>query len=620
VGGGTAGSLVTQMAPTRMADQVGRVLSGRYRLRAALGSGASAQVFLADDAVLGRQVAVKLLHPALAGDATFLRRFQAEARAAAGLNHPHIVAVYDWGDDEDSPYLVCEYLAGGSLRDLLDDGRRLTPSQALLVGLEAAHALHFAHRRSIVHRDIKPGNLLFDNDGRLRIADFGMARALAEAAWTEPAGALLGTARYAAPEQVKGESVDGRADIYALSVTLVEAVTGSAPFAADTTIATLMARVDTPLEAPTELEALGPVVELGGRPDKNDRPDAAGFAQALDAAARELPAPDPLPLVGPADDVTVVTEDATELGLASTGETPVVAGARRRRRWPWAVLIAVLALAAGIGAAWALTRSSSTPTHAMPSVRGASEADAVNALKPLKVKVTVSRPFVDGTAAGIVLDSRPVAGAKVHEHSTVLLTVSQGPPPVGVPDLSNVSQQTATERLDNAGLTLGNVTSRFDENIGAGVVLDWTPKGQVPKHSAIALTVSGGPRPRTVPSVNGKSYDQAAAALQAVGLVAVRADAFSDTVPKDQVIGTAPGAGASVNRGGKVTVNVSKGPDLVAVPDVTNKSVQDATTIMQQAGLSIGNVFGPPNKKVFTTDPAAGTQVKRGSSVNVYTK
>src|SRR5207248_3830057 len=188
----------------------------------------------------------------------------------------------------------------------LDAGNRLSPSQALLVGLEAARALEYAHRRSLVHRDIKPGNLLFDGDGHLRVADFGLARALAEAAWTEPAGALLGTARYAAPEQVKGESVDGRADIYALSVTLVEAVTGKVPFAADTTIATLMARVDTPLEAPRELAALGPVVELGGRPDKDDRPDAAAFARALDAAAHELPAPDPLPLVGPPTDVTVI--------------------------------------------------------------------------------------------------------------------------------------------------------------------------------------------------------------------------------------------------------------------------------------------------------------------------
>jgi len=603
-----------------MADQVGRVLGGRYRLRAALGTGASAQVFLADDAALGRPVAVKLLHPALAGDTTFLRRFQAEARAAAGLTHPHIMAVYDWGDDEDSPYLVCEYLAGGSLRALLDEGRRLSPSQALLVGLEAAHALHYAHRRGIVHRDVKPGNLLFDGEGRLRIADFGMARALAEAAWTEPAGALLGTARYAAPEQVKGESVDGRADIYALSVTLIEAVTGKVPFASDTTIATLMARVDTPLQAPPELDALGAVVELGGRVDKNDRPDAVGFARALDAAARQLPAPDPLPLVGPSDDVTVVSEDATELGLASTAETPAIAAAaRRRRRWPWAVLIAAVVVLAGLGTAVALTRSS-VPTHPMPDLHAKPEADAIAALRPLKVKTRVTRTNVEGVNLGLVIDTKPAVGAKVKEHSTVVLNVSAGPPPVPVPDLSNVSQQVAADRLNAAGLVLGNVNSRYDEQIAAGTVLDWSPKGEVPKHSPVALVVSGGPRPRTIPSVTGKTYDQAAAVLQGVGLVPARADVFNDTVPKDQVIGTSPAAGASVARGGKVTINVSKGPDLVAVPDVTGKSVQDATTVMQQAGLSIGNVFGPPNKKVFVSDPPAGTQVHRGSSVNVYTK
>jgi len=611
------------MAPTRMADQVGRVLGGRYRLRAALGSGASAQVFLADDAALGRQVAVKLLHPALAGDSTFLRRFQAEARAAAGLTHPHIMAVYDWGDDEDSPFLVCEYLAGGSLRALLDDGRRLSPSQALLVGLEAAHGLHYAHRRGIVHRDIKPGNLLFDGDGRLRIADFGMARALAEAAWTEPAGALLGTARYAAPEQVKGESVDGRADIYALSVTLIEAVTGKVPFAADTTIATLMARVDNPLEAPPELEALGPVVELGGRPERDDRPDAVGFARALDAAAQQLPAPEPLPLAGPSDDLTVITEDATELGLSpTTDSTPVVTAAaatRHRRRWPWVALVVALVVAIG-ATAWALRRPAPVPTHLMPNVHAKPEAEAVAALQPLKVRITRVEQFADGTAAGIVLDQAPTQGHKVKEHSTVKLVISKGPPPVPVPDLTSASESAAKAKLAAAGLAVGNVDTQYSEQVAEGTVLDWNPKGQAPKGAAIALAVSAGPKPRTVPTLAGKTYDQAAAALQQLGLTAVRADAFSDNVPKDQVIGTTPGAGASVDRGGKVTVNVSKGPDLVALPDVTGKSVQDATTTMQQVGIQVGNVFGPPTKKVFVTDPPAGTQVHRGSSVNLYTK
>jgi serine/threonine-protein kinase len=611
------------MAPIRMVDQVGRVLGGRYRLRAAVGAGASAHVFLADDASLGRQVAVKVLHPALAGDDGFLRRFQAEARAAAALSHPNIMAVYDWGEEDDAPYLVCEYLAGGSLRALLDGGTRLSPSQALLVGLEAARGLEYAHRRSLVHRDIKPANLLFDGDGHLRIADFGLARALAEAAWTEPAGALLGTARYAAPEQVKGESVDGRADVYALAVALVEAVTGEVPFAADTTIATLMARVERPLPVPPELGPLGPVVERAGRPDPADRPDARAFAAALEVAARELPTPEPLPLAG--NDVTgdLFGDEPTELGVVPSASPPLLdQAARRRRRWPWLVVLLALLAAAGAGTAWALTRPSPTPTHPVPNVQGKLEAEARAALRPLKVRVRVtSRPQLDNTTAGAVISQRPLPGKRVHERGTVELTVSRGPPPVGVPDLTGLLKAAAQARLDQVQLTTGAVATRYDEQAPTGLVLSWAHTGeQVPKHTPIDLLVSAGPAPRTVPALAGKSFAQAAAALQAIGLTAVRADAFSDTVPKDQVISTTPGAGASADRGARVTVTVSKGPDLVPVPDVTGKSVPDATAVLQQAGLPVSNVFGPPNKKVFTTDPAAGTQAHRGSSVNLYTK
>jgi serine/threonine-protein kinase len=230
------------VAPSRIADHVGRVLGGRYRLVAPIGTGASAHVFLADDVTLKRRVAVKVLHAALAEDESFLRRFRAEAQSAAALNHPNIMRVYDWGEDSDGPYLVLEYLAGGSLRDMLDAGHRLSPSQATLIGLETARALDHAHRRGFVHRDIKPANLLFDEEGRVCIADFGLARALAEAAWTEPTGAMVGTARYASPEQARGNSLDGRSDVYALALVLVEAVTGQVPFTADTTVGTLMAR------------------------------------------------------------------------------------------------------------------------------------------------------------------------------------------------------------------------------------------------------------------------------------------------------------------------------------------------------------------------------------------
>src|SRR5215218_8781625 len=243
------------MAISGVADLTGRVLAGRYRLLAPIGAGASGRVYVADDVRLKRRVGVKVLHLALAEDAGFLRRFRAEAQVAASLNHPNVMAVYDWGED-DVPFMVLELLTGGSLRGMLDADARLSPSQAAHVGRQVTSALEYAHARGVVHRDIKPANLLFDEHGIVRVADFGLARALAEAAWTEPAGAVVGTARYASPEQVRGESVDGRADVYALALVLVEAVTGRVPFAVDTTIGTLMGRVDKPIDVP---EALGPL-------------------------------------------------------------------------------------------------------------------------------------------------------------------------------------------------------------------------------------------------------------------------------------------------------------------------------------------------------------------------
>src|SRR6476646_5144015 len=240
-------------------ELAGRVLAGRYRLLVPIGTGASGRVYAAEDIRLRRRVAVKVLHSALADDAGFLRRFRAEAQVAASLHHPNIMAVYDWGEDE-QPFMVVELLEGGSLRTMLDRGNLLSTSQAARIGRDVADALNYAHSRGIVHRDIKPANLLFDEHGRVRIADFGLARALAEASWTEPAGAVFGTARYASPEQARGIQLDGRSDLYSLALVLVESVTGTVPFAADTTLGTLSAHTHASLAAPSELGKLAPVV------------------------------------------------------------------------------------------------------------------------------------------------------------------------------------------------------------------------------------------------------------------------------------------------------------------------------------------------------------------------
>jgi serine/threonine-protein kinase len=280
-------------------DSIGRVLGDRYRLLTAVGTGASAHVYLAEDISLHRQVAIKVLHPALAGDSAFLKRFRAEARAAAALNHPNVMQVFDWGEQEREPYLVLEYLSGGSLRQIFDTGTLLTPEQAVQVGLEAAAGLDYAHRRGLVHRDIKPANLLLGDERRLRIADFGLARALAEAAWTEPAGAVLGTARYAAPEQVQGQPLDGRADIYALTLVLYEAVTGEVPFSSDTTIATLMSRLDAPLPPHERLGPLNELLAQAAAPNPAERYTASELARRLYDMRSSLPPPTPLPIAQP---------------------------------------------------------------------------------------------------------------------------------------------------------------------------------------------------------------------------------------------------------------------------------------------------------------------------------
>ena len=286
----TMAATVVRMPGSVGSDLPGRVLAGRYLLHGAIGTGASGRVYVADDQRLRRRVAVKVLHAALADDAAFLRRFRAEAQLAASLHHPNIVTVYDWGED-DVPFMVLELLEGGSLRSMLDQNTLLTVAQAARVGRDVASALEYAHARDVLHRDVKPANLLFDEHGIVRVADFGLARALAEASWTEPAGGMLGTARYASPEQAMGLQLDARSDLYSLALVLVEAVTGRVPFASDTTIGMLTARTQKALRAPDELGPLGAVIDRVGGLDPDDRyPDAGTMRQALADVGDDAPA------------------------------------------------------------------------------------------------------------------------------------------------------------------------------------------------------------------------------------------------------------------------------------------------------------------------------------------
>jgi len=649
-----------------LTDSIGRVLGDRYRLVTAVGTGASAHVYLADDVSLHRQVAIKVLHPALAGDKAFLKRFRAEARAVAALNHPNILRVYDWGEESGEPYLVLEYLAGGSLRQIYDTGELLTPEQAVRIGIEACAGLDYAHRRGLIHRDIKPANLLFDADGRLRIADFGLARALAEAAWTEPDGAILGTARYAAPEQVEGFVLDGKADVYGLALVLYEGVTGESPFIGDTTVATLMARIGALLP---EHEALGPLGEVllwAAAPDPVERYDAAQFGVKLAELAGTLPAPEPLALVTPetpdedpfvlaaAVGLTSVTErpqrtgvratphagDLTELGLPSAA-TAVAPGVvppaepvptRARRRWPWVVTLCVLVVALlAAGVAWAAQSKVFTPSSPVPVLVGRTlpSATAAAAAGHLDVRVSARATSIS-VPAGVVISQRPTARsgggrATLKQGSSIAVVVSTGLPSVTIPDLASFTDcHDAIQAL--AAVHLVGVcpptAAQYSSTVATGAILGTTPATSAPYGSSVTIITSKGHAPVAVPTVagTGTSYTSAAAALTAAGFVPQESKIYDSTVPVGQVVATVPGAAAVEPFGSPVTVQVSLGPKPVTVPSLGGQSPSAAAASLTALGLVVGGPYGPSGATtVVSTDPAAGTSVPVGSVVNVYT-
>lgn len=647
---------------------VGRVLDERYRLIAPIGQGASAAVFLADDTRLGRRVAVKLAHPVFADDDRFQRRFEAEARAAAQLSHPHLLSVFDWGTDPEA-YLVTELLAGGSLRSVLETGERLSQSQALVVGLHAARGLDHAHRRGVVHRDIKPANLLFGADGRLRIADFGIARAIAEAAWTEPEGALIGTARYAAPEQATGSSVDGRADVYALALTMIEAVTGSVPLVENSPLATMLGRQETDLPIDADLGPLRPLLEHAGRADRADRLDAGEFARELLAVAHELPAPRRIPLVELDTDGLVASAQQSELTQVADGrdeaildiaddplidltddssfsqfdfgdetsvEPPETAPVDddygyepvESRGRIFAVVV-LLVLAAGLIGAIALrprTVEAPEPVVVLPVVEtyvGASIEDVRVEARVNNWVLDVVERRVDDTEAGSVVEQRPPAGTELAEGETLHVVVSGGAILRGVPDLVGLTRLEAVERITNAGLTLGTVDSTvFDEEAEVGVVLESMPVAgeEAETGTLVDLIVSAGPEPRIVPDVTRMTVPDAEAALLALGLTMTLAEEHSQDVAEGDIIAMATPPGTSVERGATVEVIVSLGLPFIIVPDTDGMRGAEADEVLTAAGFEVVDTVGPPNGVVLATDPPAGESHRQGTEVRIITR
>ena len=571
----------------------GRLLGGRYRLGDAIGTGGSGTVYLADDLSLGRQVAVKVLHSSLVGDEAFVERFRTEARLVASLADPHVVSIYDWGVDGQA-YLVTEYLGGGSLRSILSSGRTLSPSQMLMVSLEACRALDHAHRQGIVHRDVKPANLLFGQDGRLRVADFGLAEALTGAASRElyGGGGVIGTARYASPEQAQGLALDGRSDVYALALCMVEGVTGHLPFVADTLEGTLSARVGRDVPIPDTLGPLVPVVAHAGAAEPENRPTARELGRMLLDIAGRMARPEPLPLVGPG-----------EVGAAPMpGESDRVAPTvfpsqpappapwsvrRRRRRWTGVLLTGLLIVVAVVGGM--LVREVSRPTQrALPTLVGSSGDSARSLLTELGWLVERFDVRRNGTSAGEVLDMQPPAGTRLAAGETVVLEVSLGSERQSIPPgLVGVSLSEASRRLVDAGLVTGEVTRANNEDVVAGVVLEVLTSGDtVPRGDAVDLLVSDGPLPRVVPQgLVGMMPADVVAELIALRLAPTMGEEHDEWVAAGRVSRVEPVAGTRVVVGDDVRVVISLGAAERAVPALEGLSLAAAESRLQVSGF-----------------------------------
>ncbi|MFG2623696.1 Stk1 family PASTA domain-containing Ser/Thr kinase [Streptomyces sp. NPDC048473] len=625
---------------------VGQLLDGRYRVDARIAVGGMATVYRAVDTRLDRVLALKVMHPALATDASFVERFIREAKSVARLAHPNVVAVFDQGAQGSYVYLAMEYVAGCTLRDVLRERGALQPRAALDILEPVLAALGAAHRAGFVHRDMKPENVLIGDDGRVKVADFGLVRAVG--AVTDTTGSVLGTVSYLAPEQIENGTADTRTDVYACGVVLYEMLTGSKPHAGDTPAQVIYQHLNEDVPAPSAAVpglpvGLDDLVASATARNPEVRPFDAVALLAETREARsgltdaQLDAVPPQALAEAHD----ATEDRTSViprllpadqGVAHHTSRlemppptpPAPHGLRRRgpRRSVIAVVVAVL-LALGIGTGvWYINSGQFTR---VPSVLGQTEKTAQKRLSDAGLDLkSVKRAYSDTIERGKVISSDPGSGARIRRNDAVTLVVSRGPEIVKVPDVQGLSLADARRALKKSGLVPGMVTKEFSEETGRGEVIRTDPVADTERHpdSAVALVVSKG-APVDVPDVTGLSVEDATAALDEKGL---KAEVLPDRVSSPEAAGDiahqSPAESSQAAEGDTITLTVSKGPRMIDVPDVTGKDVDDATSELEDAGfeVKVDRGFLSFSDTIASQSVDGGMQAPEGSTITIKTK
>lgn len=617
-----------------MSLQPGDVIADRYELGRQLGAGGMARVYLAHDRLLDREVAVKVLSDPYASDPQFVERFRREASAAAGLNHPNIVAVYDRGQVDGAYYIVMEYLPGPDLKQVIRRRGPLPPGEAIDNALQILSALGAAHRRDVIHRDVKPQNVMVSEEGHLKVTDFGIARAGAQSEMTE-AGSVIGTAQYLSPEQARGDEVTAASDCYAVGIVLYEMLTGTVPFDAERPVAVAMKQITDPPMPPRELvPTIPPVLEavvlhsLAKRPSERFR-TAEEFSRALLDARGEIEGTTGSTRVMPG--VAAMPTEATSVMGQPTATTRVQRsrnGApppsedppRRRRRWPW-VVAAIVVLIAIAGVAYAvMSGGDDAPMVTVPDVTSQPVARAEKALKDLKFAVTTRTQVDANTAQGRVIRTTPPAGTQAPEGSTVTLVVSGGPGKGTVPNVVGESETAAVAAVVQAGFE-ADVNHVADPDVPEGEVISQDPAGntQADKGDTVTLQISTGPEAVDVPDVRGMTEDAARRALVGVGLeLGSVTTQTSDTTDPGLVISQNPGQGTSADPGTAVSVVLAAEPDTIAVPNVIGNGATDAAAKLGQLGFVVTSETATSNQPagdVIDQRPSGGTEVQRGARV-----
>ncbi|MEV7015368.1 Stk1 family PASTA domain-containing Ser/Thr kinase [Streptomyces sp. NPDC093991] len=599
---------------------VGQVLDGRYRVDARIAVGGMATVYRALDARLDRVLALKVMHPSLASDAGFVERFIREAKSVARLAHPNVVQVFDQGADGGYVYLAMEYIPGCTLRDVLRERGALQARAALDILEPVLAALGAAHRAGFVHRDMKPENVLIGDDGRVKVADFGLVRAV-DTVTRDSTGTVLGTVSYLAPEQMEHGTADPRVDVYACGILLYEMLTGEKPHDGDSPAIVLYKHLHDDVPPPSAVvpglaPALDSLVAAATARDPEARPaDAVAlFAVAREVRGRltdeQLDAMPPQALSAEHDNagdrtsviprsLTVprplpVNEDedggAHAVNRTSRLQSPPPLPPRRRtalRRGPAAVVVAVL-LVLGLGAGvWYINSGQFTE---VPPLLSKTEQEARDRLAEAGLDVgEVEEEYSDTVERGKVISTDPAVGARVRGSASVSLTVSQGPRTVRVPDLDGYPLDKARSLLEDEGLEPGMVTRAFSDSVAEDSVVSTEPgKGtEVRAGSAVALTVSRG-SPVEVPDVTGDDPEDARAELEEAGLEVEIADGrVHSEHDAGRVARQSPGAGGQAAEGDTVALTLSKGPVMVEVPDVVGDKADEARRKLEEAGFSV---------------------------------